>query len=209
MGRSRSWSDEERASRAEIWTPEMRAAQSDKVRGRKLTEKQVIEARGAHKYGSFSHGTAALARRYGVGYAVMYSALHGKTWAHVPGAIAQYVTGSQAFEPEEKIGKATLGLTPEGDVRLTANIREDLHLKLKIAAATRRTTIGDLIEELIESHLTETIDEYVSVENGKQGQLCIEDLKLAMDQALIDGDEERFEAAQTAYLDARASPASE
>ena len=42
---------------------------------------------------------------------------------------------------------------PEGDVRLTANIRQDLHLKLKIAAATRRTTIGELIEELVERYL--------------------------------------------------------
>jgi len=45
------------------------------------------------------------------------------------------------------------GLVPEGDVRLTANIRQDLHLKLKIEAAHRRTTIGDLIEELVESYL--------------------------------------------------------
>ncbi len=45
------------------------------------------------------------------------------------------------------------GLVPEGDVRLTANIRGDLHLKLKIEAAQRRTTIGELIEELVEMHL--------------------------------------------------------
>lgn len=45
------------------------------------------------------------------------------------------------------------GQVPEGDVRLTANIREDLHLKLKIAAARRRTTIGELIEELVEHFL--------------------------------------------------------
>ena len=45
------------------------------------------------------------------------------------------------------------GLVPDGDVRLTANIREDLHLKLKIAAAQRRTTIGQLIEELVEQNL--------------------------------------------------------
>jgi len=45
------------------------------------------------------------------------------------------------------------GLVPEGDVRLTANIREDLHLKLKIAAARRRTTIGEIIEELIETYI--------------------------------------------------------
>ncbi len=49
--------------------------------------------------------------------------------------------------------KTAPGPVPEGDVRLTANIREDLHLKLKIVAATRRTTIGELIEELVEHHL--------------------------------------------------------
>ena len=42
------------------------------------------------------------------------------------------------------------GLVPEGDVRLTANIRGDLHLKLKIRAATERTTVGELIEQWIE-----------------------------------------------------------
>ena len=45
------------------------------------------------------------------------------------------------------------GQVPTGDVRLTANIRDDLHLKLKIAAARRRTTIGELIEELVEQYL--------------------------------------------------------
>jgi len=49
--------------------------------------------------------------------------------------------------------KAVSGLVPDGDVRLTSNIRQDLHLKLKIEAAKRRTTIGEIIEELIESHL--------------------------------------------------------
>lgn len=50
-------------------------------------------------------------------------------------------------------GRSTSGLVPEGDVRLTANIREDLHLKLKIAAAHKRTTIGELIEMLVAKHL--------------------------------------------------------
>lgn len=49
--------------------------------------------------------------------------------------------------------KALSGLVPEGDVRLTANIRQDLHLRLKIAAAHRRTTIGEIIEELVEKHV--------------------------------------------------------
>ena len=43
------------------------------------------------------------------------------------------------------------GLLPPGDVRLTANIREDPHLKLKIKAAQERTTIGELIESWIET----------------------------------------------------------
>lgn len=49
--------------------------------------------------------------------------------------------------------KASSGLVPENDVRLTANIRKDLHLKLKIAAAEKSTTIGELIEALVEKHL--------------------------------------------------------
>ncbi len=49
--------------------------------------------------------------------------------------------------------RPTSGQVPDGDVRLTANIREDLHLKLKIAAAQKRTTIGELIEMLVAKHL--------------------------------------------------------
>jgi hypothetical protein len=40
---------------------------------------------------------------------------------------------------------------PAGDVRVTANIRKDLHLKLKVRAARRRTTIGELIEGWVSS----------------------------------------------------------
>jgi len=55
---------------------------------------------------------------------------------------------------EKVVMKSPLsGQLPEGDVRLTANIREDLHLKLKIAAARRRTTIGELLEEIVEKYL--------------------------------------------------------
>jgi hypothetical protein len=45
--------------------------------------------------------------------------------------------------------KAVSGLIPKGDVRLTANINAELHLKLKIKAAEQRTTIGELIEQLL------------------------------------------------------------
>lgn len=43
-------------------------------------------------------------------------------------------------------GSTRSGQLPEGDVRLTANIRAELHLALKIRAARERTTIGELIE---------------------------------------------------------------
>ena len=42
------------------------------------------------------------------------------------------------------------GLVPAGDVRLTVNIRDDLHQKLKIKAVQERTTVGELIEQWIE-----------------------------------------------------------
>jgi hypothetical protein len=46
------------------------------------------------------------------------------------------------------VGKS--GLVPEGDVRLTANIRGDLHQRLRIRAVQERTTVGELIEKWIE-----------------------------------------------------------
>jgi len=45
------------------------------------------------------------------------------------------------------------GKVPAGDVRLSANIDQDIHLKLKIAAARERTTIGELIERLVQDNL--------------------------------------------------------
>ncbi len=45
------------------------------------------------------------------------------------------------------------GQVPDGDVRLTANIRQSLHLRLKIEAAHRRITIGELVEELIQKNI--------------------------------------------------------
>ena len=51
----------------------------------------------------------------------------------------------------KKKGKS--GLVPEGDTRLAANIRKDLHKRLKHAAIDKEVTIGELIESLIEKHL--------------------------------------------------------
>jgi hypothetical protein len=57
----------------------------------------------------------------------------------------------QAVKAFAKGGRS--GLVPEGDVRLTANIRADLHRKLKHAAVDRGTTVGELLEELVDKHL--------------------------------------------------------
>lgn len=64
--------------------------------------------------------------------------------AHIRGLLTEAPPAQQ--KPESKSGKV-----PQGDVRLTANIRKDLHMKLKIAAVMRSTTIGALIEEMVES----------------------------------------------------------
>ena len=60
---------------------------------------------------------------------------------------------SKGKKVRQKPSRGLSGLVPEGDVRLTANIREDLHLKLKIAAARQRTTIGELIEQMVEKYI--------------------------------------------------------
>ena len=57
--------------------------------------------------------------------------------------------GAAARAEAAPVGQKS-GLVPEGDVRLTANIRGDLHLKLKIRAAQERTTVGELIEQWVE-----------------------------------------------------------
>lgn len=59
--------------------------------------------------------------------------------------------GKSGSAGKAKGGKVGSGQIPEGDVRLTANIREDLHQRLKIRAVERRTTVGELIEEWVES----------------------------------------------------------
>jgi|TARA_R110000764_G_scaffold10577_5_gene32146 hypothetical protein len=52
-----------------------------------------------------------------------------------------------------EVGKSKSGQVPEGDARLTANVKIELHTRLKIEAAKRRIYIGDLLEELIENHI--------------------------------------------------------
>jgi hypothetical protein len=77
-------------------------------------------------------------------------------------AIQDFAEGATSARVDPAIGKGASsaknapaglksGLVPDGDVRLTANIRADLHLKLKIRAAQERTTVGELVEQWIES----------------------------------------------------------
>lgn len=65
------------------------------------------------------------------------------------GAPTAVARGKGAARAEAAPAGQKSGLVPEGDVRLTANIRGDLHLKLKIRAAQERTTVGELIEQWI------------------------------------------------------------
>lgn len=48
---------------------------------------------------------------------------------------------------------ATSRFPPSGDTRLTINIRDDLHMRLKLEAVKQRTTVGELIEGLVEKHV--------------------------------------------------------
>jgi hypothetical protein len=48
---------------------------------------------------------------------------------------------------------ATSRFPPSGDTRLTVNIRGDLHMRLKLEAVKQRTTVGELIEELVQQHV--------------------------------------------------------
>jgi len=44
-------------------------------------------------------------------------------------------------------------LAPEGDKRLTINIKQELHKKLKIKAIEKEITVGEIIEQLVEKYL--------------------------------------------------------
>ena len=57
--------------------------------------------------------------------------------------------GSAPAKTSAPTGK-TSGMVPEGDIRLTVNIRADIHQRLKIRAVQERTTVGDLIEAWVE-----------------------------------------------------------
>ncbi len=49
--------------------------------------------------------------------------------------------------------KARVFYAPHGYKRLTINVREDLHKKLKITAIEKGQTAGEIIEEMIGQYL--------------------------------------------------------
>jgi len=63
------------------------------------------------------------------------------------------VGSSLSAKAKQFAGGSKSGMVPIGDVRLTANIRQDLHKKLKHAAVDQETTVGELLEALIDKHL--------------------------------------------------------
>ncbi len=55
------------------------------------------------------------------------------------------------FAKGKKLSKS--GLVPDGDTRLVCNVRSDLHIKLKHVTVDERTTVGEIVERLIDKHL--------------------------------------------------------
>jgi hypothetical protein len=73
--------------------------------------------------------------------------------ASARGRARQATAGPQnASNAVSKSGKRAF-FAPEGDRRLTINLRADLHKKLKLKAVEQETTIGEIIEALVERDL--------------------------------------------------------
>ena len=67
---------------------------------------------------------------------------------------AKRVRGT-ARKADEPAGALTSRFPPSGDTRLTVNMRDELHMRLKMAAVKQRTTVGQIIEDLVEQHVKE------------------------------------------------------
>lgn len=58
-----------------------------------------------------------------------------------------------AIEPENAAGKPRAFTAPQGHRRLTINLPEDLHKKLRLAAVERDCNATDIIVKLLEKEL--------------------------------------------------------
>ena len=78
----------------------------------------------------------------------------GQRWDDQGGqAILTFRSGELMPAKKKTKKKSAPGQVPEGDVRLVANIRKDLHKRFKHAAVDQETTVGDILEELIDKYL--------------------------------------------------------
>ncbi len=59
------------------------------------------------------------------------------------------------------------GKVPSGDVRLTLNVRKELHRNLKMAGVMTETTMGELVEMLIKDKLNEILQ--AGIRKAKKG----------------------------------------
>lgn len=84
--------------------------------------------------------------------AALAFALGGDKKEHMPDAARQSKKIKKTID-EVTDKQARVFFAPEGDKRLTINIKDELHRKLRIAAIERDSTAGEIIEELIENYL--------------------------------------------------------
>lgn len=75
-------------------------------------------------------------------------------------AVLGFAEGRSSSKPPSKKAAAaaadatsTSRFPPSGDIRLTVNLREDLHMRLKMEAVKRRTTVGEILEDLVQEHI--------------------------------------------------------
>jgi len=78
-------------------------------------------------------------------------------------AFAERPQGDQIAQADTGVGKvkknppdrpkSVSGNIPEGDIRLSSNIDRGIHYRLKMAAVKEHTTIGQLIERLVDENL--------------------------------------------------------
>ena len=70
------------------------------------------------------------------------------------GEILEFAEAGNKKPASKKGADSRVFFAPEGYKRLTVNIREDLHKKLKLAAIEQGTTVGDMLSKLAEQHLS-------------------------------------------------------
>ena len=63
------------------------------------------------------------------------------------------------FDLDDAIQETRVFNAPEGYRRLTINLKEDLHKKIKLQAVQDDTTVTDIITDLLEQYFGTTIEE--------------------------------------------------